>query len=262
MQRRSRISAALPSCSDPYSSRRRGPAPKPLTRRLVTYQRDYLMRQIEIAGQMLARILGLAKRGRGDEALGLFDQAYQPLLGVSARVVSTLSEEQLLSLLTSGSMPDLRRVATVLELLKVEADLLDAAGNRAAAVARYRRALALAGFLAARSAALPDTVLAADLVERVGALELTVAQRTQLARVLEALGRYADAEDALFEAIDADPDDPGPVDAAIAFCQRLLALEPAALAAGGLPLDEVKASLAELLQRQPAVTHDDEPPAW
>jgi tetratricopeptide (TPR) repeat protein len=226
------------------------------------YQRDYLMRQIEIAGQMLARILGLAKRGRGDEALGLFDQAYQPLLGVSARVVSTLSEEQLLGLLTSGSMPDLRRVATVLELLKVEADLLDEAGNRAAAVLRYRRALALAGFLAARAAAPPDAALAADLVERVGALELPVAQRTQLARVLEALGRYADAEDALFEAIDADPDDPGPVDAAIAFCQRLLALDPSVLDAGGLPLEEVKASLAELLRRQPAVTDDDEPPAW
>jgi tetratricopeptide (TPR) repeat protein len=220
------------------------------------------MRQIEIAGQMLARILGLARRGRRDEALGLFDQAYQPLLGVSARVVSTLSEEQLLSLLTSGSMPDLRRVATVLELLKAEADLLDEGGNRAAAVPRYRRALALAGFLAARSADLPDAALAADLVERVGALELTVAQRTQLARLLEALGRYADAEDALFEAIDADPDDPGPVEDAIAFCQRLLALDPSVLEAGGLPLDEVKASLAELLRRQPAVTDDDEPPAW
>jgi tetratricopeptide (TPR) repeat protein len=220
------------------------------------------MRQIEIAGQMLARILGLARRGRRDEALGMFDQAYQPLLGVSARVVSTLSEEQLLSLLTSGSMPDLRRVATVLELLKAEADLLAEGGNRAAAVPRYRRALALAGFLAARSADLPDAALAADLVERVGTLELTVAQRTQLARLLEALGRYADAEDALFEAIDADPDDPGPVEDAIAFCQRLLALDPSVLEAGGLPLDEVKASLAELLRRQPAVTDDDEPPAW
>ncbi len=230
------------------------------------------MRQIEIAGQMLARILGLAKGGRRDEALGLFDQAYQPLLGVSARVVSTLSEEQLLSLLTSGSMPDLRRVATVLELLKVEADLHAGAGNRAAAEPRYRRALALAGFLAARSEALPDAALAADLVERVATLELSVAQRMQLARVLEALGRYADAEDALFEAIDADPEDPGPggsggprtppVDTAIAFCQRLLALDPEALAAGGLPLDEVKASLAELLRRQPAVVDDDEPPAW
>jgi tetratricopeptide (TPR) repeat protein len=219
------------------------------------------MRQIEIAGQMLARILGLAKGGRRDEALGLFDQAYQPLLGVSARVVSTLSEEQLLSLLTSGSMPDLRRVATVLELLKVEADLHAEAGNRAAAVARYRRALALAGFLAARAEALPDAALAADLVERTWALELPVAQRLQLARVLEALGRYADAEDALFEAIDADPDDPDPVEDAIGFCQRLLALDPSVLDAGGLPLEEVKATLAELLRRQPAVT-DDEAPAW
>jgi tetratricopeptide (TPR) repeat protein len=214
------------------------------------------MRQIEIAGQMLARILGLAKRGRGDEALGLFDQAYQPLLGVSAKVVSTLSEEQLLSLLTSGSMPDLRRVATVLELLKAEADLLDEAGNRAAAVARYRRALALAGFLAARSAALPDAALAADLVERVQAVELPAAQRTQLARVLEALGRYADAEDALFELIDDRPADPEPVDAAIAFCQRLRPLEPERLAAGGLTLEEVNDTLAELL-RQPATGPGD-----
>jgi tetratricopeptide (TPR) repeat protein len=79
--------------------------------------------------------------------------------------------------------------------------------------------------------------------------------------VLEALGRYADAEDALFEAIDADPDDPDPVEDAIAFCQRLLALDPEALAAGGLPLEEVKATLAELLRRQP-VAADDEPPAW
>jgi tetratricopeptide (TPR) repeat protein len=91
---------------------------------------------------------------------------------------------------------------------------------------------------------------------------VSVALQTQLAWVLEALGRYADAEDALFEAIDADPDDPGPVDTAIAFCQRLLALDPLVLEAGGLPLDEVKASLAELLRRQPAVVDDDEPPAW
>jgi tetratricopeptide (TPR) repeat protein len=219
------------------------------------------MRQIEIAGQMLARIVRLAEGGRRDEALGLFDQAYQPLLGVSARVVSTLGEEQLLSLLTSGSMPDLRRVATVLELLKVEADLQADAGRQAAAALRYRRALALAGFLAARSEALPDATLAADLVERAATLDLSAAQRTQLARVLEALGRYADAEDALFEAIDAAPGDHGPVDAAIAFCQRLLALDAAVLAAGGLPLDEVHAALAELLRRRPGVD-DDEPPAW
>jgi tetratricopeptide (TPR) repeat protein len=218
------------------------------------------MRQIEIVGQMLARILRLARDGRQGEALGLFEEAYQPLLGVSARVVSTLSDEQLLSLLTSGSMPDLRRVATVLELLKVEADLHAQTGGGAAAGARYRRALALAGFLAARSEALLDAPLAADLAERAAVMDLSAAQRLQLARVLEALGRYADAEDAVFEAIDAAPDDPAPVEAGIAFCQRLLALDPERLAAGGLPLEEVKASLAELLRRQPVV--DEEPSAW
>jgi tetratricopeptide (TPR) repeat protein len=220
------------------------------------------MRQIEMVGVMLARILRIARGGRPGEALGLFEQAYQPLLGVSARVVSTLSDEQLLSLLTSGSMPDLRRVATVLELLKVEADLHDQAGGHAAAAARRRRALALAGFLAARSEALLDADVAADLAERAAAMELSASQRLQLARVLEALGRYADAEDAVFEAIDADPEDPGPVEAAIAFCQRLLALDPERLAAGGLPVGEVKASLAELLRRQPVVVDDDVPPAW
>jgi tetratricopeptide (TPR) repeat protein len=230
-------------------------------REVRLYQRDYLMRQIEMVGVVLARILRIARDGRPGEALGLFEEAYQPLLGVSARVVSTLSDEQLLSLLTSGSMPDLRRVATVLELLKVEADLHEQTGSHAAAAARYRRALALAGFLAARSEALLDAAIAADLAGRAAAMELPAAQRLQLARVLEAVGRYADAEDALFEAIDADPGDAGPVEAAIAFCQRLLALDPERLTAGGLPVDEVKASLAELLRRQPVVD-DDAPPAW
>jgi len=116
-------------------------------------------------------------------------------------------------------------------------------------MARYRRAIALAGCLAARSERLLDRELAAGLVERAEGLALSVPQRLAVARVLEALGRYADAEDALFELIDERPDDPEPVDEAIAFCQRLRPLEPEQLAAGGLNLEEVNATLAELLRR-------------
>src|SRR5918994_1632636 len=54
----------------------------PAARRPTLYQRDYLMRQIEQVGRMLAAIIGLAKGGRGDEALGMFDEAYKPLVGV------------------------------------------------------------------------------------------------------------------------------------------------------------------------------------
>ncbi|HEX3201258.1 MAG TPA: DUF6483 family protein [Actinomycetes bacterium] len=213
------------------------------------YQRDYLMRQIEQVGQMLARILGLAKGGRGDEALALFDQAYASLLGVGSRVVAVLDDGQLVDMLTSGANPDMRRVSMALELLKAEADLYAEAGQAGEAAIRHRRALALAGCLAARSERLLDRELAAGLLERAEELELSAAQRLAVARVLEALGRYADAEDALFELIDDDPDDPGPVEEAIAFCQRLRPLESERLAAGGLPLEEVNATLAELLAR-------------
>src|SRR5919199_1411621 len=99
------------------------------------------MRQIEAIGQVLGEILRLALGGRRTEALGLFDRAYRPLLGVGAKVAGTLS----------------------------------------------------------------------------------------------------DAEDALFEAIDASPGDSGPVDAGIAFYRRLLALGDAAMRAGNLPRDEVEA---------------------
>lgn len=202
---------------------------------------------------MLAAIMGLAKAGRGDEALGMFDEAYKPLIGVGSRVVAVLDDGQLVDLLTSGSNPDLRRVALALELLKAEADLYQGAGQPGEAALRYRRALALAGCLAARSERLLDRRLAGELLDRAGELELSAAQRLATARVLEALGRYADAEDALFELIDERPLDPGPVEEAIAFCQRLRPLEPERLVAGGLSPAEVSDTLAELLRREPAV---------
>ena len=131
------------------------------------------MRQIEQVGQMLAAIMGLAKGGRGDEALGMFDEAYKPLIGVGSQVVAVLDDGQLVDLLTSGANPDLRRVALALELLKAEADLYRGRPAREAAL-RYRRAIALAGCLAARSERLLDRRLAGELLERAGELELSV----------------------------------------------------------------------------------------
>src|SRR5919198_282263 len=115
------------------------------------YQRDYLMRQIEQAGRALGAIIKTALGGDPNKALAMFDQAYRPLLGISSRVVSTLTDEQLVSLLTSGSSPDLRRVASVLQVVKAEGDVHDLRGDARAAAARYRRALTLAAWLASHS---------------------------------------------------------------------------------------------------------------
>jgi tetratricopeptide (TPR) repeat protein len=222
------------------------------------YQRDYLMRQIEQAARAVAAILKRALGGDPDGALAMFDEAYQPLLGISARVVSTLTDEQLVTLLTSGSSPDLRRVVSVLEVVKAEADVNGMRGDAKAATTGYRRSLSLAAYVAGHSDDQLDGGLAADLVQRADSLQLTAEQRLGLARVLEALGRYADAEDQLFEAIDAMPDDTRPIDTGILFYQRLLAMDDDALEAGDLPRDEVKTGLAELLRRQVP----DEPLDW
>jgi len=214
------------------------------------YQRDYLMRQIEQAAQALARILQTAKGGRRDEALGMFEEAYQPLVGVSGRVVAALDEQQLLTLMTSGSAPDPRRIGVAVELLIAEADLQAEDGQQQQAAANYRRALGLAAYLASHLGRLPDGNLARKLADRAGTLALTPGQRLHLARLHEALGQYGDAEDVLFEVLDDDPDSTAAVDHGIAFYQRLLALSDDQLEAGNLPRDEVRAALTELLRKQ------------
>jgi tetratricopeptide (TPR) repeat protein len=211
------------------------------------------MRQIEAIGQMLGEILRLALGGRRTEALGMFDQAYRPLLGIGAKVAGTLTEGQLLELLAQTGGTDRRRVTLLAELLKVEADVYDEVGATADALPRYLRALGLTARLAAEppgSRGLPDPRLAADLADRLGAFALAPAANLQRSRVYEALGRFGDAEDALFEAIDTNPAASEPTEAGIALYRRLLTLDDAALAAGNLPRDEVEAALADLLRRQ------------
>jgi tetratricopeptide (TPR) repeat protein len=208
------------------------------------------MRQIELAAQALARVLALAKGGKRDEAIGLFDEAYKPIAGVSGKVVATLDEEQLLTLLTSGSAPDPRRLTVAIELLVTEADLRAEAGEEQQAAAHYRRALGLTAYLAGHLGRLPDGDLPRKLADRAGMLALTPAQRLHLARLHEALGQYGDAEDVLFEVLDDDPEATAAIDHGIAFYQRLLAKDDAELEAGNLPRDEVRSALAELLRRQ------------
>ena len=213
---------------------------------------------------MLAAIMGAGQGAGGDEAPGMSDEAYKPLVGVGSRVVAVLDEGQP-GLAHSGSNPDMRRGwRWALELLKAEADLYAGAGQPAEAAVSPLVAVALAGCLAARSERLLDHELAADLLEQAGSWSFRSPKVRGHRAGAGGAGRYADAEDALFELIDEQPDDLGPVEEAIAFCQRLRPLEPV-VGRRGLTLEEVNDTLAELLRRQPVPDRGaddgaDEPP--
>jgi hypothetical protein len=220
-------------------------------------QRDWLMRQIEQAGRILGAIIAKVRSGQTTDVLGLFDQAYRPLLGVGSAALPYLSDEQLLDMLRPGGSPDDRRWPVLARLLAVEADIHERRGSGGEALPRWRRAMLLLNRLGGERQ--PDPGLAAEVAGRLRAYRLQPATRVEVARLYEGAGRYADAEDTFFEGLDeADAAPAGAggaggeellVDEAIAFYRRLLGLDDGALEAGGLPRDEAQAALAELLAR-------------
>jgi hypothetical protein len=233
-------------------------------------QRDWLMRQVEQAGRILGAIIAKVKSGQTADVLGLFDQAYRPLLGVGSAAMPFLSDEQLLDMLRPGGSLDDRRWPVLAQLLAVEADIHERQGSRAEALARWRRAMLLLNELGGTPQREP--VLAADVAGRLRDYRLRARTRIDVARLYEGAGRYADAEDTLFEGLDdaeaaADGERAGDqellVDESIAFYRRLAALDDRALEAGGLPREEAMAALAELLARPVAtVGRDPGVPGW
>ncbi len=62
-------------------------------------QRDYILRMIEQLGAFVAGIVELSRRGKYQEALALVDQGLLRYVGLSARMVDSLSDEELVALL-------------------------------------------------------------------------------------------------------------------------------------------------------------------
>ena len=85
-----------------------------------------------------------------------------------------------------------------------------------------------------------------DITTGLDAYVLPAPTSLALLRYYERAGAYGRAEDALFEALEAEPGNADAIEAGLAFYKRLRQQTDAALVAGNLPRDEVKAGLAEL----------------
>jgi hypothetical protein len=95
-----------------------------------------------------------------------------------------------------------------------------------------------------------------DHVERIEALKGKIEQydvpidaRLRLFRYHERAGKYADAEDDLFDLLDAAPSDESLIEAGMDFYERLLQFKDHELILGGLSRSEVEEALAELESR-------------
>ena len=218
-------------------------------------RRDYILRQIEEFVAMLAKIAGLTKSERWQEASAATAGEFQRLTGMNAHEVVRMSETELLARLIPGEPTLLveSKAFMLATLLKTHGDLIAGEGRSEESRQYYLKGLHL----------LLDTVGRNEITERpdfaptveafltvLRDAPLPVNTNAMLMRHYERTGEFAKAEDALFGMVDAEPHKVEVLDFGRLFYQRLLGMDDAALTAGNLPRAEVQAGLAELDARQ------------
>jgi hypothetical protein len=84
---------------------------------------DYIMRMISQVLAVFLQALGLKKAGQFSEALQVFDQAVESLLGLNARLAKQLDDSQLLDILTFQGKLDIDRLLVLADIYREEAEV-------------------------------------------------------------------------------------------------------------------------------------------
>ena len=214
------------------------------------YQRDYLLRMVEMLGQVLAKVLGQKDLKSTEEALLDIDRAGKMFIGLDSVMVSSFSDEDLIALLHSGGALDTNKCLAVAELQYAEGQVLELRQDDNEYRLQYQRSLHF--FL---EAVTQDRDISAGsydekiniLLSKLHDIILPPAVLNKLFRYYEQQGAYAKAEDVLFELMDTNP--VKTIDDGIVFYKRLLCKTDDELERGNLPRNEVEEGLRELMRR-------------
>jgi hypothetical protein len=94
------------------------------------YQRDYILRMIEMLGDLIAGIMGLIKKKRFDEASEKLGRIYFDMLKQDATFFRNLSSEEISYRLLKDHNYTNGHLEILAELFYTEAELMLARGNR------------------------------------------------------------------------------------------------------------------------------------
>ncbi|SCW77812.1 hypothetical protein SAMN04487970_104529 [Paenibacillus tianmuensis] len=222
------------------------------------YKRDYILRMIEQAVEMLHKVMFHRRNQQLREAMELLNQAMRQLLGVGSKLVHALSVKDLLALLSKDGEVDQGKVLVCGDMLNAQAALHADSGEEAAARAAAAKSLEL--LLTARELDARDELREefTDRIESALALVGRAPMSASLLKVLipyyEASGRYGRAEDATFHLLDElertkeTEERLEQLGFGIRMYERWLGLDSAALVQGNLSKEEVEDGLNELIR--------------
>lgn len=204
------------------------------------FDRDYMMRMISQMAAAMGRVMGLKEQKKHEEALLEIDEFLSKELRMRTRLALGLSDEDLVQMLSVGGTPNYESVAIVATFLQEEGDILSETGRTADAVPRFEKALRLMLYVLRENGPIKGFDLedrAERLLGQLAAYETSVETKRAAFGWRESEGRFADAEDLLYELYDhqgVTPDE-GP-----SFYERLERKSDSELENGGLPRPELR----------------------
>lgn len=238
------------------------------------FQRDYIMRLIEQISSSIGAILGMKKQLKPQEAMELVGETYKRLFGINPGLIRALSERDLVDLLSRDGEATSEKMFMIAGLLKEEAELC---GMLEKPDDEYRLNLKALNLSLIAHSDHPNVEgwdtqgQIEELIRRLSSYELPRSTKELLWPYHSSEGRYADAEDVLFELLDysrgeaetaaTDFDRSAYIrllDTARHFYERLLEKDEQSLEAGRLPIGEVRDGLAEVQARAEALEAREE----
>ncbi|MCY1635712.1 hypothetical protein [Marinifilum sp. D737] len=130
------------------------------------YQKDYVLRMIEMIGELIAQILGLLNKKNTKKASQILENAYRDFLKEDASFFKSIPKEKLTnSLLQEHNFTD-EHLQVLAELFYAEAEIQNAKEQKALANEYYEKSLILFRFVAENS-----TNFSIRLEQRINLLE-------------------------------------------------------------------------------------------
>ena len=218
------------------------------------FQRDYILRLVEQLSKTLGAVLTLKKARRFDEAELAVSEAAKNLVGLDVKTLLALPVEQIVSLFSPSGSLDAGKCIVVAEILYEYGEIKSLRGEEDLAYHARIRALSLLLEVSGREslARIPD---AQRYLRQIESLTAALSDYPPVPAVQQRLvfhherqGDFADAEDVLFELVDAGHEDI--IAAGIELYQRLLAKSDDELEQGQLPREEVEDGLSQLRSRR------------
>lgn len=210
------------------------------------FQRDYFMRMISQMTEALGQVMGLRKQMKQEEALLVLDELLDKHFRLSSKLIRSLSDEDLIKVLTTNGLVDTVHLQAIAILMKQEALLHGELGRETECFRLYVRSLRLfvrLSLMNAEPTIVEPREQIGELLELLSAYELPVKTKRLLMEWHEAEGNFDLTENMMHELLE-----DGALSAADAAetYGRLLTQSDELLEAGGLPREEVMQGLAQL----------------